>query len=313
MTVASPWCFPDLRTVASWRRAHPSAAAWLACLRIQHVEALVDCADILPLGPVERAVLAVFSTQASSTRAEVDDKLHLGPTLLAQVLRRLVESDLIVSNDQDKLSLTALGREACVQGNHRRRERRRFAFVDRPAQAPHYLALRAEAGLPAAAAPFDPAQLAHCIRQPVEWKQRHGFPTEATGVVRDGPRAFVLVYACDLPVFLQDQGDGLTAHSFTADGALGSVPVFQLERNWREVLPQLEQTWSVEHARAGWDDWRQTVGMQDLAAEVSLSAGKLVVRSPDADKVRTHLDGCPWALVGADNIRQLMPLEVLPS
>src|SRR5262249_36615468 len=119
----------------------------------------------------------------------VVERANLEPQFLAGMLQSLASVGL-VSRQTGRWELTAAGREALGNGSFRAlsRERRTFYFVDNSAiQRPsHYLILRPVLQLPRPSGEggdFDADLLRACVRQPSDWKHRHGFPEEVTRVL----------------------------------------------------------------------------------------------------------------------------------
>src|SRR5262249_59447288 len=92
MTVPPALVFPGGRTLAGWwkqlERWQPQAL-WCGHLLLHRVEALAAVTRSQPLAPFPRLLLQALALGAPATPAEVDARLHLGPHVTRQALRRL--------------------------------------------------------------------------------------------------------------------------------------------------------------------------------------------------------------------------------
>jgi hypothetical protein len=263
-------------------------------LLLHRVETLVRVAR--PLRPDTFTLLilgAVVETETATVPA-IDARLHLGPDVLGQTLRRLGAEGLTWAGTDGAWKLTPLGQEALDRGEYRRRgqERRAFHFVDRrPGPTPpptlepaafHFLNVRLPAG--ESAAPegweFDPRALQACLAQPPEWKRAFGFPEEVehvygispepTGaspaetppawqqVILDRPEhlltLFVLVSAPDSGGQQRLLGFAVRQEGWVLHA---EEPAFTLTEGWTEVFPELTDEPGPEAWRQAWRSWCQ--------------------------------------------------------
>src|SRR5262249_56993902 len=94
---------------------------------------------------------------ADDALRQLDERLHLGPALLRQILQGLRAEGLAAENGAGGWALTPLGEQAVERGEYpkRTRERRSFHFVQPrdsgPGAAPHFLNLNSHSNAPAPA------------------------------------------------------------------------------------------------------------------------------------------------------------------
>ncbi|MGE3803992.1 MAG: hypothetical protein AB7K24_04885 [Gemmataceae bacterium] len=311
-------CFPDPRTLVGWCRqscAHSCQLAWLAHLRIVYLEVLVETDAFVPLGRFEQLMLAAFAGEPCNLE-ELDARLHLGRHLLSQILKRLATADLIAPVENGGFALTPLGEAAQRQGQYAKCSRRSFSLVERPGQAAHFLSLSDMSHEPGENAMFEPALLDACLRQSIEWKQRHGFPLDVKSVIAgQAARCVPVVHAAWLPVFLTAPEDRsrLEGRVFKENGQLTRSPAFKLDGAWPEVLPQLNRQTSDEDARRGWEEWCRAFDLSLPAEVVQVVEGSLRVTlaAEPARQARAKLADGPWALIGDDNTRFVAVLDIV--
>jgi hypothetical protein len=196
MTTAAPLAFPGSRVLAGWwRQLAPTAprALWVGRLLLHRVETLVRVTRPLRPDAFNLLLLAAVAETEPATVPALDARLHLGPDVVGQTLRRLAAEGLTAAATGGAWKLTPLGQEALDRGEYRRlgQERRAFHFVDHranPTPAPaaepaafHFLNVRLPAGVSSAAPEgweFDPRALQACLARPPEWKRAFGFPEE---------------------------------------------------------------------------------------------------------------------------------------
>jgi hypothetical protein len=308
MTTAAPLAFPGGRVLAGWwrqlapapgtedRQAGPRAL-WVGRLLLHRVETLVRVSRPQRPDTFTLLILGAVAETETATVPAIDARLHLGPDVLGQTLRRLGSEGLTWAGTDGAWKLTPLGQEALDRGEYRRlgQERRAFHFVDRrpgPATpepaAFHFLNLRLPAGVSAAAPEgweFDPRALQTCLGQPPEWKQAFGFPEEVehiyglgaerTGagpaetppawqqVILDRPEhlltVFVLVSAPPPGEAAAGGQERLLGFAVRQEGWVlqAEEPAFTLTQGWTEVFPELGEEPAPEAWRQAWRSWCQ--------------------------------------------------------
>src|SRR5262245_12510437 len=146
MTSATSLAFPGSRALAGWWRQlapHKPEAVWVGHLSLHRVEALVELVhrrhpDPFTLLVLQAVALERFASAPSSSTslpdeflARLDERFHLGRSLLRQVVRGLVVEGLVKA-DEGGCALTPLGEQALIRGEYpwTSRERRGFHFVE---------------------------------------------------------------------------------------------------------------------------------------------------------------------------------------
>jgi hypothetical protein len=346
MTAVSPLVFPGSRTLASWwKQLAPlrPRALWVGHLLLHRVEALATLHLLSPLEQIFLFVMRALALAGKASLQDLDQRLHLGPPLLRQLLRQLQSDKLVGPEENGTWSLTELGQQGLQQGSHTqiRQERRVFYFVEteQPACPSHYLNFAHEpAALPWPAGDgwrFEPSHLQACVARPADWKQRFGFPPEVQQImvgetsepaaeewqriVLDRPERLMVTLAL-VPV-----GEGrerLLGLTVEPEGwALRSAePAFALDTYWQEIFPELATDPALEHWRQAWRAWCQPRGLP--AAEVDAcvlerqnyrlhvtASPRLVerLRSARSDVFK----GEAWLLAGTGRLRPAAQIELV--
>ncbi|MBY0524674.1 MAG: hypothetical protein K2R98_14820 [Gemmataceae bacterium] len=343
MTGPVPLTFPGSRTLAGWWRQLASwqpQALWVGHLFLHRAEALTRRTQQLPTDPLQLLILKALSLAPAANADALEARLHLDLQLLGQALRSLQAADL--ARDEGGWRPTPRGTHALVHGTYPRAvdERRVFYFVesertDRPAQ---YLPLKQPATVPWAAGDnwsFAPSLLTDCVRQPEDWKRRHGFPTDVDEVFDVGaelasgqPESWQRVIL-DRPEHLavalvptrDAQGDErLLGFAVRQDGwaLLSDSPAFVLGDSCREVFPSVVEGISREVWEQAWQTWCQPRGLGVVSDDtgslqveghrlrVTVSArllGRLRATRSDA------LKGEAWVLAGTGRLRAAALLD----
>jgi DNA-binding MarR family transcriptional regulator len=348
MTAVSPLIFPGSRTLASWwkqfARLQPRAL-WAGHLLLHRVEALASMHLLSPLEPIPVFALKALALGAGASLRELGQRLHLGPSLLRQLLRRLESEGLVQRQPQDTWSLTEMGRQGLREGRRMqtRQERRAFYFVEteQPSRPCHYLNfVSPPAALPWPAGDdwkFEPSQLHACVGKAPDWKRQVGFPLEVheimsgdippesahaseewKRVILDRPErlpiAFVLVPASER----QEQllGFGVKPEGWVLDCA---EPALALD-HWREIFPELAVDLAMEDWRNAWRGWCQPRGLP--AAEVDacvlerqgyrlqVTAGPRLVERLRAARSDVF-KGEAWLLAGTGRLRTAAQIDLV--
>jgi hypothetical protein len=332
MTVASTLAFPSSRALAGWWRQltpHKPEAVWVGHLSLHRVEALVELVHqrrpdsftllVLQALALERAASGDRAATPSPDEllARLDERFHLGRSLLRQVVRSVQAEGLV----EGGCALTPLGEQALTQGEYpwTTRERRGFHFVEprsracassRPvAQAregedsgeaalPHFLDLNSHSSVPRPVAEewqFDLGALRACLERPTEWKERYGFPQEVRAILNavsepvppwqqvivDRPERLLAVM---VPV-TGAEGRKLLGFSVKQEGWLLQTgdPVFAIRDKWDELFPELSNPPAAPVWREVWRAWCQPRGVpmsETEACTVELQGARLLVRAP---------------------------------
>jgi hypothetical protein len=292
-----------------WQQLAPAnpQAVWVGHLLLHRVEALVWGSRLRPLDRFCRMVLQAVALEHGRTLAAVGEHLHLEPQVLRRVLHQLQREGLAQASAAGEWQPTVLGHHALQQGEYPAvcHERRGFTFVEsgQPGRRPHFLSLAA-AGSPWSAPEgwsFDMAALHACVRQPPEWKQRHGFPLDVDGVhdlggpgppptdaapalpekgetngepgssppfptpLSEPPlwRRVVIDRPERLLAVLVQRPEGMTGFPVRQDGWVLETqrPAFVLGTDWGEVLPELAEGLPPEAWRHTWLAWCQSRNM----------------------------------------------------
>lgn len=303
MTAAAPLVFPGSRVLAGWwQQLAPvrPQSLWVGYLLLHDVEALTNVSRARRLDQFGRLILQALALGDRGTASAVAERLQLGPQLVRQVLQRLAGEGLARVNGGGHWRPTSLGRDAATQGDYPGldHERRRFVFVEsgRPDRPPHFLSLNDAGCSPWLTGDdwrFDAGLLHACVRKPLEWKQRHGFPLDVEGIVSAGcegaapapeeepeagtvlplPRSLCrppdwqrvvvdrpqCLLAALVRVPAEGGGDCLVGLPVRADNWVmqADSPAFCLGAEWREVFAELEEEPSDEAWRLAWRAWCQ--------------------------------------------------------
>src|SRR5262249_41238220 len=115
MTAVSPLVFPGSRSLASWWRdlapVQPRRL-WVSHLLLHRVEAVAALKVLASLDRTSLFVLRAVALSATGLLHDLDQRLHLGLSLLRQLLRQLESEKLIQSREQGGWRVTELGQEA---------------------------------------------------------------------------------------------------------------------------------------------------------------------------------------------------------
>ncbi|SRR6266545_207126 len=359
MTSATSLAFPGSRALAGWWRQlapHKPEAIWVGHLSLHRVEALVELVHCRRPDPFTLLVLqAVALERCSGSGAatpspdefltRLDERFHLGRSLLRQVVRGLLAEGLVKA-DEGGCTLTPLGEQALQRGEYpwTSQERRGFHFVEpRPATGatatlPHFLDLNSHSNVARPVAEewvFDLGALRACLERPAEWKQRYGFPPEVHAVldpaaatsssawqqvVVDRPERLLAVL---VPV-TNESGRKLLGFSVKQEGWLlqANEPVFVINDKWDELFPELSNPPPMSVWREAWRAWCQPRGVPPSeidACVVDLQGVRLLVRAPAKLIERLRADrsdaikGEAWVLAGDGPIRAAALLELVPG
>ncbi len=360
MTAPAPLAFPGSRTLAGWwRQLAPlqPRGLWIAHLFLHRIEALVSVVRPCRADLFQQLILKALALAAGESAGQLDRRLHLGSPFLGRVLAGLQREGLVASSPESPWRLTPTGRQALEHGEYPRvfQERRTFAFMEStlPDQPPHFLNLNPAPGIPWLAPEgwgFDPAVLQGCIEQPVQWKQRVGFPldvqkllvaeetpdpdTSAANGKRDSelPRARsswqrvmldrperLLTALVVLPAV--DGGECLHGYPIRQEGwAMQAEPAFTLPAGWQEIFPELELEPPPEQWRDAWRMWCQPRGLTGpetescpLRREGHRLQAELTSRFVERLRSARNdaLKGEAWILAGEERIRTAAQLEIL--
>jgi hypothetical protein len=288
--------FPGSRTLASWwKQLGPlrPRALWTGHLLLHRVEALASLHCLIPLEQIPLFVLKALALADRASLQELDNRLHLGPPLLRQLLRQLESAKLVGPEENGSWSLTELGQQGLRQGTHTqvRQERRVFYFVEaEPATGPsHYLSFaHPPVALPCPASAewkFEARHLQDCVGRPADWKRRFGFPLEVQHIIGndastsppqewqriilDRPEQLAVMLAL-VPAgegqdrflgFVVDPG-GWVLHS--------AEPAFTIEAGWQEVFPELAMDLPLEYWQQAWRAWCQPRGLSSAEIDACL-------------------------------------------
>jgi hypothetical protein len=294
---------PDGRVLAPWWHELTGPFRprrwWFASLVLHRVEALVAESRPATIDPLHRALLRALAPTAP---AGALGHLRLHQQLQHAAMRELCDAGLLHHGGAG-LALTPTGVEALESNRSTRLHqcRRSFCFVDNGALAcpPHFLHL--DGALPAAPArpgpPFDPTHLRHAIEQSSEWKSRHRFPAEVTGLLGLAPHAVpgdwrrVVLDRPERHGFVlleQPLPEGSRLLGFLANPAGGHLhadrPTFCLADDRNEVFPDLAAEPPPAAWQQAWERWCAGLPGADPALAASparLTSGKLLVGVPE--------------------------------
>jgi hypothetical protein len=343
--------FPSTQTLAQWWRQlsplHPKQLR-VGYLLLHRVEALVGVVRRPSIDALSLFVLKTLALGTARTIDEMDRSLFLGPSLIAQLLRKLKAKELVGQTNADTWALRPLGSQVIESGAYRQTgwERREFCFLERepPLGDPFFVNL---GKVPPAAAPwpsdrpchFDVKALRDCIGRPDEWKKKCGFSTEVNELITSGsspPGSASAIWdrvildrpqcsAAVLALAPNESGrDRLLALAVGVDGwVLNSAePIFQLEDFRRDTFPDLMPTVTVEDWRQA---WQSRCHLQHLpvaeAAQCRLSPHgcRLRVTAPKRliDRLRTTRSdifrGREWLLAGDGYLRCAARIELISN
>jgi hypothetical protein len=336
MTAAPAPVPPGSRTLLAWWRElapfHPRGL-WLSRLPLHRIEALVELAPPRRLDPLRLALLRGLATGAPDP-ANLDRRILEG-------LRRSLASEGLILGRAGIRELTAVGREALAEGSYHARalERRAFYFVDNTScqRPPHYLNLRPALRIPCLPPEgwhFDPALLQACVRQSPDWKRRHGFPEEVTGVLEmraaegaadwrrvvfDSPEQLLALF-----ILTPSDGGGAALLGFQIEER-GWVlhhefPALSFQDGWEEELPDLTREQSPEVWQLAWRGWCHQRGLpvgEAAACRLERADHRLLVHAPRpfVERLRAirsdALKGETWLLAGGGRTQAAALVEIV--
>ena len=334
MTAAQPPTWPTGRTLAGWwphlDRFRPRCL-WLSRLLLHRIEAPVGVRRPVPLNGLTRLVLEALAGHSSANHgsgsvARLLATLHLDAQILGRLLAELSTAGLARSNDV--WTVTEAGRQA-LAGRYEPvvRERRTFYFAEGSPAHPglRFLPLERPPAAPCPSTPdwhFDVGLLRACAEQPVEWKQRHGFPIDVCAlpaepvegwqqVIIDRAEQLLVLFVLSGP---QEEPESLLGLGVHVPGwqLQTDQPVLALGGGWREVLPELAEDPGPERWREAWRGWCQPRGLPVGEVEACVLERRgvaLVVRAPQplAERLRTArseiFKGETWLLAGDERTR----------
>jgi hypothetical protein len=346
MTAAPPFAFPGSRTLAGWWRQlasfHPRTLG-VAHLPVHRVEALVRLQRRCPLDPVARLVLETLFLEPPPTLPQIQAVLPMERPVLRQVLHGLQVAGLAKCNGEGTWLPTDVGRQAQELGSYPQPadERRAFYFLESegPDQAPRFIQLAnaATTSWPIGGDwKFDVGCLMRCVREPAEWKRRHGFPlevdeilapvnSEASGlsawkrVILDQPEHLValLMMTTDESGAERLLGFGVQPKGWTLSQVM---PVFELAHGWTELVGESVVEPPLDLWRKAWNSWGQANNLTSGEVEscilerrdhrLRVSTSRVVLdrlRSAKSEALR----GEAWLLAGTDRIRVAAQLEIV--
>jgi len=336
MTVEGALPFPGSRTLASWGRQLASwqpGALWVGHILLHRVEALVRRTVAVQLEPFQALVLKALAVRPAQSLQELQAHLHLDRQLLEGLLQALHRAGL--AHSESGWQTTDLGVRALGQGAHARdiHERQTFYFVEkqRSEGPPHFLAL---VDPPTQAWPagsdwrFDVELLSACVKRPVDWKRRFGFPLDVEEIVRaaavpgapdaeswrrvvfDRPERLVAVLA-RIPA---ERGDRLLGFQVRQDGwtLMSEKPVFAVGEGWGDVFPELASGVAEETWRDALQAWCQTHGVAEAEAnalQITPEGLQLRIRAPATllSRLRSQREAA-WLLAGTARLRAMAAL-----
>lgn len=197
---ASSLAFPGNKPLATWRRLLAPFAPrdlWVGHLLLHRLEVLAEISEPEKTDPLTLLVLHALSlVHAANHRPydpdwlpHLDERLHLGPAILQQLVHGLQNQALLTPHT----SLTELGRQVLSSGHLPRRlwKRRQLTFMERLRPdgerllPPHYLPLQGGSGPPwhpDDAGGFHLDWLFASSQQSAAWKDQWDFPRNVLNV-----------------------------------------------------------------------------------------------------------------------------------
>jgi hypothetical protein len=295
--------------------------------------------------------------------ASLADHLGLPCNLLRSVLRSLAEQGLIKRDeiapdssisDEPGWTATSVGLKASTSGQMEQLsyERRAFTFVGQlnDLASLRYLQIDGkDLATPGGEPTVNPVPaqarayfetLARCIQQPEDWKQRHGFPSEVSGILlpEDSrpqewpsgpvPAAWrrVLVarreYLFVLLMLVADRLIGFAAQPGKWILHAGHPCLDLSDDAAREVFPGLTEVAPTEKWGHAWQNWGKSRNLpadELQSCELLPSGSTLLVRGPLSliDRIRqVHPDalkGETWIMGGDELLRPCARLEIQPD
>jgi hypothetical protein len=305
---------------------------------LHHVEALVRAERRIPLDPLARFILRAL-TSIPLSLADLESRLHVGSQLLRRVLGELATADLVQVDGAEQWSITAAGRTATDEGEAFQAGYERRAFHFRDTSPTRFVPLEVSPCQPVTPPPgwsFDPAVLRQSADQSVEWKHRHGFPSDVRALLTlddpEGPppwqriivdRAEHVVLALTVVSGAEPQGE-LRGFSVESRGWLlnSARPALTMGAAWREVFPELVQGPSDEAWRGAWRAWCQAHAVslvESDACALKQEGATLRVEGPRELLGRLHSGNGEsardevWLLAGEGVMRTAARLVLVPA
>jgi hypothetical protein len=325
---------PGGRVVLGWWRDLARLAPrrlWFGHLILHHIEALVELSPgQRPLAPLADVLLAWLAHQGGAVPlVRLAHDLPQVSGLLPELLENLASRGL-VRQENDTWQLTEAGRQPAAArppAPANLYERRGFFFTD--TRPPLFLALGLDAAQPLpppSAWHFDLAALQASIREPDEWKVRHGFPREvlclvpATGAAEDWRTVVVDRPMQALLVLVEAAEEQVLCFSVRSEGwALGHEPVLVLADGTARLLP-LGADPGPEGWRHAWQVWcqqRSLPGADVEACRLEAIDHRLRVQAPSRliERLRAArsdaLKGEAWLLAGTGRVRPAAMIELV--
>jgi hypothetical protein len=311
MSSAASLVFPGSRSLGAWwRQLSPlrPRAQWVTHLLVHRVEALVRLRCSLPLAVFDRLALETVGRNPGASTAELSRRLHFEPQMVRQVLTRLAAADVLFERAPSCWEVTPRGQQSLEHGEliGQAHERRSFHFLEpeTPGAGVHFVKLVASRSSPCPPPSdwaFDVSALTSCVRQPAQWKQRHGFPEEVESIVlraapdekrssegngvNDDARYLdkrnpmrweqVVVDHCEHLVSVlilvagADGAESLLGFAVHPEGWVleSSRPMLALDGGWRDVFPGFEGAANEDAWRQAWRGWARTSALAEAAVE----------------------------------------------
>jgi hypothetical protein len=345
MTALPPFAFPGSRSLGSWWRQlapyHPRCW-WVAHLLLQRAEAPVRISRTVVLDPYALWVLDALQCHGGASPEKLNLSLPLGVPVIRQVLRQLINDNLVEADAANTWRPTPLGHEARLQRKYAfpAYQRRNLYFHHHEA-APLYMNLINPPTVPWPAGEawkFDRNLVQECISRPIEWKRDHGFPLDIEELIADSEGSLAagsnpenghrgIEYQPEyLSVVLlkaktASRKDHLLGFAFSPTGWTMNVtkPVLDWPLpkpdSFSELIPQPE----TEQWRQVWTEWGKENRLSDTEiadCTLELRDFRLKVLAPRSllDKLRALrnevLRGEVWLLTGTDHIRAAGLLDI---
>lgn len=341
MSAASASSWPGSRALLGWWRVlqdRQPRQMWFGRLTLHRLEAAFDVAQRRMLDRWQRALLHLLASrlpQSDSPESLLAD-LHVDRPLLGQCLREWIDAGFLRQNDSGSWDLTDAGRRALETGQWivRKEERRTLHFLDNATihRPPQFLPLLWAPYFAASCQPsemadvrFEIAVLEACIRQTLEWKARHQFPTDVEALLAseaDWRRVVVDSAAPVAFVFLRTGEATALGFAVRAEGwTLEPEPIVTLAEGWQEILPDLAVEPPPEAWREAWRTWGQPRGLSLADVEscrLKRVDHRLLVHAPPRIVERLHamrsdaIKQEAWLLAGDGRLRCAAQVDLRP-
>jgi hypothetical protein len=345
---SSSLSFPPAQHLAQWwTQLAPLRPKqfWVGYLLVHRVEALVSVLRHHSLDSLSHFVLRALALAPERTVEQLDSSLHLGRSLLAQMLRRLEAGQVVSQSKADTWALSSTGRHVIEFGSYRqtRLEREEFCFFEREPSTgdPYFVDLRV---LPEASAPwpsdhpchFNIKVLTDCIRRPEQWKKNYGFSTAVKELIGPDPSPSAPGSAnwdrviIDRPLCLATAlvrapkapgRDRLVGFTIGLDEWLlnSAEPMFQIDDAASDPFRGLSRRATVEHWQQAWQSWcraHRLPAADAAGCKLSLQGYRLRVigsrRFMDQSRTaRSEISrGHGWILAGEGLLRSAARIEL---